>query len=105
MEDGSVARCILYAALLLGAGPGCQALQPYRTVVILVRDAETQKPISAADVRIWYPLARPSNSPQESSGATGADGVVCLRAKSGEFSSLMMEATAQGYMAEEMSVP
>jgi hypothetical protein len=99
-----LARCLLYPALLLAPAPGCQALHRYRPVPVLVRDAETKKPIPGAEVKISYPAAREVLAPWESLGTTEADGIARLRAEPYQETGLVVEATAQGYLFEELSV-
>jgi hypothetical protein len=99
------ARCLIYLALLLCSAPGCQALQSYRPVSVLARDAETGKPIAGAEVRISYPYSQPSCAPWDSVGPTGADGIAHLRAAPyGDFD-LALAATATGYLEEQKTIP
>jgi hypothetical protein len=92
---------VLYVLALL---PGCQALYRYRPVAVLVRDAETQKPIADAALHLCYPLTRDSLAPFDSSERTGADGIAHLRAAPyGDFGA-RVEASAAGYLSEEISL-
>ena len=95
----------LYAgAFLIGLAPlasGCMSFHDCRSVGVLVRDAETQKPIPGAEVSLSYPLASSPFAPFGSSGHTGKDGVIHLKAVPDEDSGLRMETAARGYLAED----
>jgi hypothetical protein len=104
MRNRRLAPCLVYPVLLLALAPGCQALYRYRPVTVLVRDAESKKPIPGAEVRISYPLTRPSASPYESVECTKEDGTARLRAAPYGDAGIVMGATAKGYMSEELSV-
>ena len=93
-------RCPLYPILLLALAPGCQAFHQYRPVAVQVRDAETKKPIPGAVVHISYPLTRPSYAPYDSTGPTGGDGIARLRAAPYGDEGILIEAAAEGYLAE-----
>jgi hypothetical protein len=105
MRERRLVRCLPYLALLSGAAPGCQAFYSYRPVSVLVRDAETKKPVPGAEVHISYPLTRPSVAPYDSSGTAGDDGVAHLRAAPFGEAGLRVEASARGYLPEALSVP
>ena len=100
MRIGRPTLLLAHAALLLALGSGCQALQPYRPVLVLARDAETRQPIAGASVRVSNPGARPSVGPDTSSGVTGADGVAHLRALPRDEAGLVVEAASEGYLYE-----
>ncbi len=95
--------CLLGATLLFMAS--CQSFQRFRPVDVLVRDAETKQPIPGANVRIWYPLTDGVYRTPESTGRTGADGVVRLQAATSGCEGMMVAGTAQGYLSEELDVP
>jgi hypothetical protein len=104
MRNRRPARCLLYLICLLACGPGCQVLYRYRPVAVLVRDAETKKPIANADVHLCYPLTRDSLAPYDSSDRTHEDGIARLRAAPyGDFG-VRVEASSHGYLAEELNV-
>jgi hypothetical protein len=105
MRDRRLARWLLCLALSAGTTPGCQVLHAYRPVVVEVRDAETGKPIPGAEVRLTYPLTRPSAAPCISSGTTADDGIAHLRAAPEGEGGLRVEAHAGRYMPEVLSVP
>jgi hypothetical protein len=104
MSKRRLVLSLVYPVLLLALAPGCQALYRYKTVTVLVRDAETKKPISAAEVHISYPLTRPSAAPYESVQTTAQDGMAHLRAAPGCEAGIVMTATAKDYMSEERTV-
>ncbi len=84
--------------------PGCQLFYRYRPVGILVRDAETKKPIAEADIHLSYPLTRDSLAPFDSFEKTGTDGIAHLLASPfGDFG-VVVNATANGYMPENLNV-
>jgi hypothetical protein len=100
MRHSRLARCLPYAALLLGLATGCQSLPWYRPVVVLARDADTMKPIPGASARLSYPLAQSTWPPWDSRALSGEDGVVRLRATPQGDDSFMVELTAEGYLPE-----
>jgi hypothetical protein len=105
MRNRRLALSLVFAAFLLAAGPGCQALHLYRPVTVLAQDAETKKPIPGAEVRITYPLAQPSTAPWESVATTGGDGLARLRAAPYGEAGIMVDVTIPGYMTERKSFP
>jgi hypothetical protein len=105
MRDRRLARWLLYLALPMGTAPGCQAFHAYRPVSVLVRDADTKQPVPGAQVRITYPLTRPSVAPYDSSEATEGDGIAHLRAAPFGEAGLRLEASANGYLPEVLNVP
>jgi hypothetical protein len=97
-------RLAIPLVFLLALAPGCQVLYRYRPVPVLVRDAETKKPIGGADVHLSYPLSRDSLAPFDSSERTGSDGIAHLRAAPyGDFG-VRVDASAAGYSPEEVNV-
>jgi hypothetical protein len=105
MSDWPAARCLSGLVLLVIAGPGCQSLHRYRPMAVLVRDAETKQPIAGAELRVSYPLVRPSISPRESVATTAADGVAQVRAAACGEAGLSLEGSAPGYLPEVLSIP
>lgn len=98
------ARCPLCLVFLLALAAGCQVLYRYRPAPVLVRDAETKKPIANADVHLSYPLSRDSLAPFDSAEQTGADGIARLRAAPyGDFG-VRIEASAAGYLTDQADV-
>lgn len=99
-----LALCPISLVFLLTLTPGCQVLYRYRPVPVLVRDAETKKPIPDANIHLSYPLSRDSLAPFDSSERTGPDGVAHLRAAPyGDFG-VRVEASAAGYLSEQASL-
>lgn len=99
-----LARCLIGLVFLMTLAPGCQVIYSYRPVPVLVRDAETKKPIANADVHLSYPLSRDSLAPFDSLERTGTDGVAHLRAAPyGDFG-VRVEATAAGYLTDRVEV-
>ncbi len=101
MRNRRPARCLFCALVLAALGSGCQAFHRYRPVVIETRDAETKKPIPGASVHISYPLTSPELAPWDSTGTTGEDGTVRLRAAPYGDLGIRVETTAKGYMFEQ----
>ena len=96
-------RSLLYPLLLLAVGPGCQVLHRSRPVAVLVKDADTKKPIAGAVVRISYPLAQAPLGPAATLGETASDGVARLKASPWE-GGLVVRAAAGRYLPEEKVV-
>jgi hypothetical protein len=103
MPDQRLARCLFVCAVLLA--PGCQAFYSYRPVAVLVRDAETKKAIPGAEVRISYPMTKPSVAPWDSVEVSGEDGIAHLRAAPSGESGLRLQGTARDYLPESINVP
>jgi hypothetical protein len=79
-------------------------LYRYRPVPVLVRDAETKKPIANAEVHLSYPLSRDSLAPFDSSARTDADGIAHLRAAPyGDFG-VRIDTSAVGYLPDQLSI-
>jgi hypothetical protein len=93
----------LLCAVLPFAAPGCESLHRYRPVPVLVRDAETKRPIPGAEVHIRYPLTRSSTAPCLSSETTGSDGIARLRAAPAE-GGLTVDAAANGYLPQTLGL-
>src|SRR5262245_58875885 len=102
-----VAMQIRRAALLwtsamfyLGLIPGCQTFESSRPFPVLVRDADTKKPVSGAQVLVSYPVSRSPLAPSESSAAISNDGIARMYvAPFGD--GFTMRATARGYLPED----
>jgi hypothetical protein len=105
MHGWRLIRYLLCPVFLLGAAAGCETFQGCRTVTVLVRDAETKKPISEADVSIWYPLRTVGFfPPPECGGETDASGIVHLRAAPYGDAGIMVTSNAKGFMSKQMNV-
>ncbi|HEY7328407.1 MAG TPA: hypothetical protein VH592_12235 [Gemmataceae bacterium] len=104
MGKRRLARCLLCLVFLIALIPGCQVLYRYRPVPVLVRDAETKKPIADANVHLYYPLSRDSLAPYNSTEHSDGEGVAHLRAAPyGDFG-VRVEATAAGYLPDQVSL-
>ena len=104
MRNPRLGRCLCLLVCLTAFASGCQVMYRYRPVAVLVRDAETKKPIANAEVHLSYPLTRDSLAPFDSSKRSGEDGIARLRAAPyGQFG-VHLEASAAGYMTEEKIV-
>jgi hypothetical protein len=88
----------------LATAPGCLSFHSYRPTPILIRDAETQKPIPGAEVNIWYPPGSGAAPPQDSSGVSDGEGIAHLRAAPYGNTGLMIGAKAKGYLPEERNI-
>jgi hypothetical protein len=104
MRNFRLSRYLLRLTVLLACTAGCQVMYRYRPLPILVRDAETKKPLADAELHLSYPLSRDSMAPFDSSERTGADGIAHLRAAPyGDFG-VRLEASAAGYMTEQQTL-
>jgi hypothetical protein len=104
MESRRLVGRLVSLVVLLCLAPGCQVLHVYRPVSVLVRDAETKKPVAGAQVQLEYPTTHDSLAPFASSGLTGDDGIARLRAAPFGYA-LLITATASGYLAENQELP
>jgi hypothetical protein len=98
-------RYLLGLVCLLATAAGCQTLHRYRSVPVLVRDAETKKPIPTAQVHLSYPFAQDALAPHDSVESTGPDGVAHVQAAPYGDYDLLAEASAKGYLPEDLKVP
>lgn len=98
-------RSLLCPLLLFCLATGCQTLPGSHTLSVLVRDAETKKPIPTAEVYLCQRLKQDEVAPCRSSGFTQADGIARLRVESGGEHGYQVQAVAQGYLPEKMDVP
>jgi hypothetical protein len=94
----------LCLALFVTIGSGCQTFLAQRPLAVQVRDAETKKPIAAAQVRVSYPHDRPAWAPADMFVKTGDDGIARLSAVLYGEDAVAVETTANGYMPEEMQI-
>jgi hypothetical protein len=96
-------RCILsflVIPVLLGSAGGCGLFHTYVPVTVLVRDAETKKPIEGAQVDIFYLFMLNPFAPSPSAGKTGPDGMAALRAA--PFFPCLMSVDAEGYGGQQI---
>jgi hypothetical protein len=100
MNFGSKARRLVCLFLLVPAANGCEAFHGYRPVGVLVRDIETKKPISGAEVRVSYPLADSPWAPSTCTGLAEGAGIAQVRAAPFGEASLRLETSAKGYLPE-----
>jgi hypothetical protein len=105
MHDHRWARCLLCLVLLVGLVSGCQVFQSDRTLAVLVRDAETKKPVATAEVYLCQRLKGNEVAPCRSKGGfTQADGIARLRAEPPGENGLQVQAVAQGYLPGKQDV-
>src|SRR4051812_20075108 len=97
---GKRLRSRLLVYLLVAACPGCAVFEKSRPAPILIRDAETKQPIAGAEVAITYPLSQGFAAPSRSAGVTNADGIVRLQAVPAGDISIVLDASAKGYLSE-----
>jgi hypothetical protein len=83
---------------------GCQTFLAQRPLAVEVRDAETKKPIAAAQVRVSYPHDRPAWAPADMTVKTQDDGIARLSAVLYGEDALAVETTAKGYLSEEIQI-
>jgi hypothetical protein len=88
---------IAIASLTLLALAGCQT---YRPTPILVRDAETGRPVAGAEVHVSYPLANSIFAPAPSCDLSGADGIARVRAAPYGDAGLRVQTSAKGYLTD-----
>jgi hypothetical protein len=86
--------------VLLAVVPGCSFFHSYRPAPVLVQDAETGRPITAAEVHLRYPLTDPTYAPSAESGTTREDGVAHLRAAPYGKLGIQVSAAASDYLPE-----
>src|ERR1700675_3847651 len=94
----------LCLALFVTICAGCQTVLAQRPLAVQVRDAETKKPIAAAQVRVSYPHDRPAWAPADMTVKTQDDGIARLSAVLYGEDALAVETTAKGYLPEEIQV-
>lgn len=104
MHKHRVAERLLCLVLLLGLHPGCQLFPSGRPLAVLVRDAETKKPIATAEVYLCQRLKPDEVAPCRSSAFTQANGIARLRAGPAGGYGLQVQAVAQGYLPEKVNV-
>lgn len=99
-----LARCLLCLFFPLCLTTGCQIFHGDQTVAVLVRDAETKKPIATAEVYLCQCLPHDEVAPCHSKGLTQADGIARLRAETAGEHGIQVQAVAQGYVPEKLNV-
>jgi hypothetical protein len=104
MCDRRLARRLHCLILLYYLIPGCQVFHGDQSLIVLVRDAETKKPISTAEVYLCQRLKGEEIAPCRLREFTQADGIARLRTEPlGEYG-IQVQAVAQGYLPETQNV-
>jgi hypothetical protein len=98
------ARYLLCLVFLFFLTPGCQMFQADPSLAVLVRDAETKKPLPTAEVYLCQRLKQDTVAPCHSSGLTQEDGVAQVRAEAGGEFGIQLQAIARGYLPETLNV-
>jgi hypothetical protein len=102
MRGRRLAGCLFCAASLLVAVHGCLALHRQRAVSVVVKDAETGKPVPGAEVQLHYPLRlRGGAPPDDVRGQTDGEGVARLQATPYGDAGIQVEGNAPGYIREQ----
>src|ERR1700732_851004 len=94
----------LCLALFVTVSSGCQTFLAQRPLAVQVRDAETKKPIAAAQVRVSYPHDRPAWAPADMTVKTEGDGIARLSAVLYGEDAVAVETTAKGYLPDEIQI-
>ncbi|HTU91700.1 MAG TPA: hypothetical protein VMF69_16575 [Gemmataceae bacterium] len=84
--------------------PGCTMFHSDQTVTVLVRDAETMKPITTAEVYLCQCLPNDEVAPCYSKGLTQTDGIARLRTEPASEQGIQVQTVAQGYLPEKLDV-
>ena len=104
MRDRRLVGCLLCLVPLLVPILGCQTLHSDPSVVVLVRDAETKKTLSSAEVYLCQRNKDDTVEPCRSKGFTQGDGIARLRVDgSGEFG-VEVQAVTAGYLPEKVKL-
>jgi hypothetical protein len=105
MRPGSL-TCFLFCLFSpISLLPGCQVFQAERSACVLVRDAETRKPISTAEVYLCQRLKGEEVAPCHSSGLTQTNGIAHLRLDPPSERGIQLQALAPGYLPDKLNVP
>ncbi|SRR5579883_23919 len=100
MCDRPLARRLHCLILLFCLVPGCQVFQGDQSITVLVRDAETKKPVPTAEVYLCQRLKGDEIAPCRSRELTQADGIARLRTDPpGEYG-FQVQTVAHGYLPE-----
>lgn len=94
--------CLIYLCCFL---PGCQVFVTDPPLTVLVRDAETKKPIPSAEVYLCQRLKNDEIAPCRSRDLTQPNGMARLRAEAAGPLGLQVQAVAQGYLPDKVMVP
>jgi hypothetical protein len=95
-------RCCAF--LLVSLASGCQTFPLPRPIVVLVRDAETQAPLSEVELQVVYPVNSPPVTADQRVGATTVDGMAALPIVPCGDRSVLVKATRPGYLPEDAAL-
>lgn len=104
MHMRRLARYLLCLVCLFFLTTGCQVFHADPTLAVLVRDAETKKPLPTAEVYLCQRLKQDGVAPCHSSGLTHEDGIAQVRAEPGGEFGIQLQAIARGYLSETLNV-
>ncbi len=99
-------RQILGALVLIPIVSGCQSLYRERPAPVLVRDAETKKPIAGAQVEFSHPMSETSSTSAKMAVTTESDGIARMSAvpRGTHRDGLYVKAAANGYEADSLLI-
>lgn len=104
MCNRRLARRLLCLFVPFCALPGCQMFHGDPTVAVLVRDAETKKPIATAEVYLCQRLPKDEIAPCRAKGLTQSDGIARLHADTTAERGLQVQTIAQGYLRKKVDL-
>lgn len=96
-------RLTLLGLVLAASGAGCHTIQPSTPLTIHVRDAETQKPIPDATVRVIR--FGKHSSDRDVVFTSEADGTAHTRLPQLDAAGVMVEIEAPGYLSKQTTLP
>jgi hypothetical protein len=105
MRNRRLAQCLLCLLFLFCLVAGCQTFHSDQTLAVLVRDAETKKPVATAEVYLCQRLKADEVAPCHTAAFTEADGIARLHADPGGEHGFQVQAVAQGYLPEKIDIP
>lgn len=105
MCNRRLARRLLYLIHLCSFIPGCQVFVNNPPLTVLVRDAETKKPIPSAEVYLCQRLKEDEIAPCRSRELTQPNGIARLRTEPAGQYGLQVQTVAQGYLPDKVIVP
>jgi uncharacterized membrane protein YgcG len=82
-------------------GTGCRLITHEKPAGVMVKDAETNRPIPSAEVRISDPMMHPSHVPEPGQIA-GNDGIARLDVAPNGKNPVFLEAGAKGYQSDSV---
>lgn len=104
MRNHRLARLLLCLVFCVGVIAGCQVFQGERPLTVLVRDAETKKPIQTAEVYLCQRLKHDEVAPCRSRDLTQKDGIARLRPEPAGQLGFQLQAVAPDYLTEKVNV-